>query len=524
MPQVEFIGDWDQSQAEAIALSLQKSLGVGDGGGAEATVQQLEDNPIQTLLSKRQKKLLELLRRAGEKAFEGAALQKSAEPVEHECGPDCNHDWGLYQLGSTDLAKAVGSLKRDAQGRTYKMNANNRWERFEPGAGGGALPEFRFHEHDGPFGDGVYFPVLREPSGYLRLRVRANLHPGELISDEQFYSLETDFAQELGGVLDSKGVRAIAQTEGDTVTLLCVRNPMDLQVLGAVANSGNLPGGGEYEYRLVNLTPADDHIVIDVEVAPGGGAETPQGSELIKAARAFGGTALSGTVLTPVSTPALDRGLVRHAVERCRLDGVPVDEVSIQVVSGVPDFLPGHVCAFCLPGEEVVYLVNHDPGEAIRRRLTMLTRQLRAATLQGALPSDVALDVLLAAQEIDPEWWLEGLIKRYVGAILCARVGCIMAIEDTTPWASYLGLLAGRGLSEWCDRRTLAECMAEDYRRAFDPAGLPNSVTMLYDLAVPQLARMAQQKLVEIVAGVPKPATDNNVFLSSNLPYFNAEN
>jgi hypothetical protein len=46
-----------------------------------------------------------------------------------------------------------------------------------------------------------------------------------------------------------------------------------------------------------------------------------------------------------------------------------------------------------------------------------------------------------------------------------------------------MGLLAGRGLAHWGNRRAIAECMAEDYRRAFDPAGLPNEVTMAWDLA-----------------------------------------
>jgi hypothetical protein len=41
--------------------------------------------------------------------------------------------------------------------------------------------------------------------------------------------------------------------------------------------------------------------------------------------------------------------------------------------------------------------------------------------------------------------------------------------------------------------------MAEDYRCAHDPAGFPNAITMLWDLAVPTVARMAQQRLLEVL-------------------------
>lgn len=511
MPELEFIGDWEPTEAQAIAAQFQqtlaKSLGVGDGGGAEVTVQQLEDNPIQTLVSGRQKKLIELLRQAGAKTFEGAALEKSAgfsADPEHTCGPDCSHSWDDYTLGGDrTLLKAVGSLKRDNQGRTYKMNANRRWERFSGGGGGGAMPEFRFSPEDGAFGRGVYFPVLQAPQGYMRLRVRANLSGPELIGDDELYALESDFAHDINSVLDAKGVRGIAQTEGQAVTLLCVRSPSDLQVLGAVADSGPLPPGNDYDYRLVNLTPADDHFVIDVEVSPAGAAIAPQGNELIKAASVFNGSALSGTVLTPVSTSTLDRGMLRAAVERCRLDGVPVGDVAIALVGGVPDYLPAGTYAYCLPSHGTIYLAHHDPAAAAGKHLRMLTRELRAAARVGAIPSDVALEVLLASQEVDGGWWLEHHIKRFTGAILAARVHDITTAEDVGPWGRYVGLLAGRGLAHWGSRRAIAECMAEDYRRAFDPAGFPNEITMLWDLAVPSIARMAQQELLSVLAGAP---------------------
>jgi hypothetical protein len=515
MPELEFIGDWEPTEAQAIAAQFQqtllaKSLGVSDGGGAEVSVQQLEDNPspkltarpIQKLLSKRHKRRIEMLRQA--KTFERAGLEKSADLGDdsHVCGTDCTHSWDDYTLGDGTLLKAVGTLKRDAQGRTYKMNANKRWERFDPSGSSGGMPEFRFSPTDGEFGRGVYFPVLQSPQGYLRLRVRANLSGPELIGDEQFHALETDFAHDINSVLDSKGVRAIVQTEGQTATVLCVRSPQDLQVLGAVADSGQLPPGADYDYQLVKLTPADDHIVIDVEVSPGGGAIAPQGQELIKAAKIFGGSPLSGTVLTPVSSAPLDRALLRSAVERCKLDGVPVGEVAIALVDGVPDYLPLETTyAYCLPSQGTIYIAHHDPAAALAQHQRMLTRELRAATRAGALPSDVALEVLLAAQSIDGEWWLEHHIKRFTGAILAARVHDIATAEDVGPWVRYVGLLAARGLSHWGSRRAIAECMAEDYRCAHDPAGFPNEVTMLWDLAVPSVARMAQQELLRVIGG-----------------------
>jgi hypothetical protein len=515
MPEIEFVGDWDIEAATAIAqqikatldLSMAKSLGVGDGGGAEVSVQQLEDNPIQELLSKRQKRLIEMLRQAGAKTFEGAGLEKSADLSEedgHICGPSCTHSWDDYNLGGGSLQKAVGSLKRDAQGRTYKMNRNQRWERFNPsGFSSGGTPEFDFLPTDGAFGRGVYFPVLQAPQGYLRLRVRADISGAELIDDGEFHQLEADFAQDINRLLDAKGVRAIAQADGAAVTVLCVRSPEDLQVLGAVADSGALPQGPGYDYRLVSLIPAEDHLVIEVEVSPAGAAIAPQGQELIKAAKIFSGSTLSGTVLTPVSSAPIDRALLRRAVERCKLDGVPVGDVAIELVEGVPDYLPGGTYAYCLPSQGTIYIAPHDPEKAVAQHLKILTRELRAAARAGALPNDVALETILAAQDVDGEWWLEHHIKRFTGAILASRVHDITTTEDVGPWARYVGLLAARGLAHWGSRRAIAECIAEDYRCAHDPAGFPNEVTMLWDLAVPSVARMAQQELLMVLTGAP---------------------
>jgi hypothetical protein len=41
--------------------------------------------------------------------------------------------------------------------------------------------------------------------------------------------------------------------------------------------------------------------------------------------------------------------------------------------------------------------------------------------------------------------------------------------------------------------------MAEDYRCCFEPTGLPNEVTMIWDMVTPAIARMSQQRLMEVL-------------------------
>lgn len=510
MPEIEFIGDWNRAQAEAIAASLQKSLGAGDGGGAEALVPDLEDNPTPGLLSKRQRRLIDLWRQAGSEAFQGAIADDSlgkalgsstwVDPqTEHRCGPDCDHDWESVYGGDSlsrrgVLSKAIGSLKRE-NGVTYRLNANNRWERFAvPQGSGNVDPELRFFPTNGEFGQGVYLAV-GEPAGWLRVRLRINVAPTEMISDEQFYDLENDLTFNTPLLLTNKGVKAIAKTEGDRVSLLMVRSSSDIEVQGAISGSGVLPEGNDYRYKLVRLSPQQDSLVVDVEVTP------PDAEPLTKAAITESkvlftpGSPLNGSPLVPVHRPPLPRALVRAAVERCKLDGVDLNGIRIKLAAVVPDFLPPDTVAFCLPEDQAIVLVAHDPVVAIANQAQMLTRRLKTAVRAGAIGGEEALDILQRATALTPEWWLEMLIKRYAGAIHGARAGCIMGGGDH-PWGRYLSLLRARGAEHWGDRRAIAECMAEDYRVAHDPAGIPNLQTMLWDVACPEIARMAQQVLL----------------------------
>ncbi|MDA0866000.1 MAG: hypothetical protein O2890_06215 [Cyanobacteria bacterium] len=490
MPEVEFVGDWSQAEAEAIATSIQKSLGVGEGGGAEVTVQDLEDNPVPGLLSKRQKRLIDLWREAGGHAFESAiagndGLAKSTTVDSgHECGPDCIHDWDeVYGLGS--LTKAVtGALRRDEKGRTYQFNANGRWQRFEPGRGRGDIdPELRFFPEDGEFGKGVYLQV-GEPSGWLRVRLRIDAVPAEMLTDEQFYELENDLTVSTGLLLTNKGVKAIAKTEGDRVSLLMVRNTGDIEVMGAIANSGQLPQG-DHTYRLGRFSPQDDSIVADVEVAPRE-VEGLSKAAIVESKRLFAaGSPLNGSPLVASDEPVLSRQWVRAAVDRCKLDGVNLDGIKIRLTTMRPDFLP-ETAAFCLPRDRTIVLVAHDPEREINRLTEMLTRRLQAAVRAEAIAGDEALDILHKGTCLTPEWWLEMLIKRYAGAIRCFEVGCVMVESSPEVWRHYLGLLGARGGEHWANRRAIAECMAEDYRVAHDPAGLPNLVTLPWDVAVPE--------------------------------------
>lgn len=497
--ELEFIGDWDLQQAQAIAATLQKSLGTDPGGGAETSLQQLEDNPIQQLLSKRQKRLLELLQEAGSKTF-ATPLAKTLWTDDHECGPGCEHTWD-YGLG--DLSKALqGAIKHDGQGRAYQLNSNNRWQRYSVGYQAPQPTSFHFTPELGIYGRGVYLPILESPQGYARLRVRLNLSPAELISDDQFYELEGNFAEDLTHVLDRQGVRGIIQTNGEAVTLLCVRSPEDLQVLGLINDSGIVPSGPDYRYRLSSFAVEDDHWTLDLELSPAGESLSPQGGEaLSKAAKAkaFDNSPLSGTKLMPGPRGQLSRQLLRDACDRCRADGLLTDGITIKLVSGRPDWLSSDTKAFCYPPTQTVYLVDHDPTAAIAERLRMLSRELTSAAHHGAIDYSMALATLQDALQLSPQRWLEHLLKRYVGACLMARQHDLMTSSDYGPWQPYLALLPARGLEYWSSRRAIVECMAEDFRLALDPEGLPNRVTMLWDLVTPAIARLSQQRLLGIM-------------------------
>lgn len=495
MPEIEFVGEWDESQASAIAAQFQKAV---DSDGFAAAIPQLEDNPV-GMLSPRQKKLIELLKRMGEAAFQvnPEDLEKSATE-EHECGPDCIHGWGWdwYE----PLEKAI---KRDAKGRTYRLNENDRWERLTDSGGyDPANAEFQFLTENGEFGQGVYLTVPSSPGGWMRLRLSVDVEPAEMITDEQFYELEADFTNDLALMLTNQGIKAIAKTEGDRVSQLMIRSSSDIEVQGAIAGSGQLPQGNEYSYQLVKVSPQDDRLIVDVEVAPKELPELLSKSAVTERKNCFSReSGLSGSPLVQVGGARLDRQLLRQAIDRCKLDGVDFSGVQVKLTGHRPDFLPEHLSAFCLPEDGIVAIVHHSPEAAIARLTRMLAARLKAAVNFGAIGADEALDILHKASEISPDWWLEMLIKRYVGAVRVSQHECIMSVPRPHAWGPYINLLAYRGLQYWGARRAIAECMAEDFRVAHDPAGLPNLTTMLWDVAVPSIARMCQQSLLNTLAG-----------------------
>ena len=490
MAEIELVGEWSDNDASAVIAAIRKSLGVDDGGGAEATV---EETIMPDLAEKNRKRLLELWRQAGSAAFPN--LSKSAGVEEsHECGPDCDHSWNDYG----NLQKAVlGQLRRDPKGRTYRFNANSRWTRFEVGGSGGELPDptqFTFPVIEGEFDRGVYFPVVGASSGYLRLKLRLDIDPGEIISDTEFYDLEDDMARNIGLLLDAKNVKAIAKAEGNKVTMLMVRDSDDIQVLGAIAGSGELPEGN-YEYQLVSLDVKDDHVLCEVETAPVDESGLSLQKSLRTVKKLWSGN-LSGMRAIPNGKPSLNRQLVRQAVANCDRCGVPVGDVKVRLTEGAPDWLSPDTYAFCLPTEDTVFLCNHDPREAIDRQVRRVTLQLMEAAAADAIDPHEAMEIVGRAASVTPCEWLESLIKHYTGAILCARVQCIMTETYPGVWHRYLSLLASRGLEYWGNRHSIAKCMAEDYRVINDPSGLPNQVTMLWDQANPAIARVCQQVLV----------------------------
>ena len=496
--ELEFIGDWQPSDAHAIALQLRKSLGVDAGGGAEITVQQLDDNPIQQMLSQRQKRLLDLLREAGSKTFSDAPLAKALWTDDHACTPGCRHDWlEDYSLGALTKAVNRGALKRDAQGRAYVFNANNRWQRYN------ATPpppgDYRFPLGDGDYGRGVYLPILDTPQGYAKLRVRLNLSPAQLISDDEFYAIEDNFAMDLTTTLDRQGVRGVVQTEGDRVSLLFLRSPADIEVLGLIADSGIVPSGPDFSYRLSSFVAADDHWTLDLELSPGGDPPSPQA--LTKAAKVtlFPDTPLA-TATTSRARGLLSRRLLRDACDRCRADGLPLDGCTIQLIDSAPDWLPRHCKAFCHPSTGVIYLVDHDPADALMDRLLMLSRQLEDAASDGIITYAQAMDTLQSGLKLTSQCWLECLLRRFIGACLIASRHDLSTSADYGPWQDYLSLQSARGIQYWGDRAAIVRCMAEDYRCCFEPTGLPNEVTMLWDMVTPAIARMAQQRLMEVLS------------------------
>lgn len=493
MPEIEFRGEWHPDDAHRIALELQKSLGMGDGEGIPADLNPPQiTGDLQPLLSARQKKLVEMLKRAGKKAV-----------LECEPGEECDTatDWDGYSLKKS---LSTGQMRVTPKGR-FRLNSNRRWERVDddspttgtgtlaPSGGGGSMGQFDFDKTDGEFGRGIYFPVLSEPTGGLRIRLRLLVRPGDLVSDEEFYNLENDLSLDTDLILDSKGVKAIARTEGDRVTLLMVRDGRDIEPMGIVANSGAVPTGTP-TFQLVKLEQRDDGCIVDVEMVDLA-ATLAKSAKVARRGTLESKSYLEGTPLIRTSAPPLDRQLVRKAVDRCKLDGVPMDAVQVCMVQGVPDFLPRMTHAFCLPSDLRVCLCPHDPQGAISYLCDELATRLQTAVRAGAIAGDTALEILACAARLSPDWWLEMVIKRYVGAALCERRWGIL--NGGEPPRDYMALLVARGAGYWGNRKQIAECMAEDFRCAYDPAGLPNLVCLEYDAALPGVARAAQQLLLK---------------------------
>lgn len=489
MGQIALEGDWTPEEVAKIT-TLAKSLGVGDGEAVPSElVPATVTGDFSSMLSDRQKKLTELWRKAGKKALEKSGLEDLGEPCDEP------QTWEAY---TDNLQKSPfpGALKVDKDGDRFTFDGKSkRWKKVT-----GKLPElpqmqfgkFQFPVSSGMFGDGVYFPVLSEPTGYLRLRMRVECNPEQFITDEDFYELETDLASNLDLILESRGIRAIAHTVGDRVTQIMIRSSQYITPMGVIAGSGSVPQGVP-QFRIVKFTQEADSLILDAEMGEAG--------DLAKAAKSSrttlsSTTHLNGTKLATTSAPTLDRVLVRDAIARCVSDGVDLSTIQVHLISGIPDFLPKMTHAFCLPSDGVINLCPHDPNSAIASMCSQLATRLQLAVRAGAMSGDVALELLNRAAQIDPNWWLESLIKRYAGAIHCYRIADVMSGE-VSPYLQYLQLLSGRGLEFWGERRAIAECMAEDYRCAFDPSGYPNLITLEFDAAVPAIARMSQQVLLK---------------------------
>jgi len=477
MTEIILEGNWSEGETQRVADALRKALGTGDGGGAEATVE-TSILGFPDLLSRRQRKLYELMKQGTTAAIASADAGEPCDLV--------RRDWGVYD--EAPLAKAlVDGAVRVSDGVTYRLNDARRWERVEGESQYIDRPvnmaAFDLPITDGEFGRGVYLPVLEAPAGGLRLRVHLGLIADELITAEEFYEVEDDLAGSTELLLNAKNIKAIATTDGEQVTQIFVRDQGEITPLGVVAD-GPAPAGGD-SYRLVSLFQQAGGMIADLEVVKPGQA-------LSKAARKSNRrtmqstTHLAGTPLVRTSAPDLDRLLVRKAIARCRADGVNFDGLAVRLVTGVPEFLPKMTHAYCLPQDRAICLCPHDPVTAVHGLVQQVSDRLQTAVLVGAADPGEALAVLTKAAKITPEWWLEMLLKRYVGAIRCS------------PSEEYINLLAGRGWSHWGNARSLAECISEDYRAAHDPAGLPNLVTLEWDLALPAHARACQQILMRL--------------------------
>lgn len=481
MPKIEFRGDWDPKDAEAIARSLSKSLSMGD----------IEDAGLSfpELLSARQKKLIELLKQ-GTRAALCEGEECDSDPV----------DWDEYSLKKAELS--IGQVRHTPKG-SFRLNSNRRWERIQ--TQDDALPvikpieasavnwgAFRFPVEHGEFGDGVYFSVSM-PLGGLRLRLSLHMPPNQIISDEEFYELEDDLTLDTSLILDSKGIRAIARTVGENVITLCIRDPKDINILGIVGGSGSVPQGTP-AFNLVSVSRSGDMFTVEVEMIEA--SALGKTASVSRRSTFHSNSFLSGSPLVRTAAPALDRAMIRRAIARCKADGVPIDQVEISLVPGHPDFLSGMIRSYCLPSDGRICLAPHSPERAIASLAKDWAERMKVAVSVG-VDAASALDVVAHAAAMSDEWWIEHLIKRYTGAILCDRAFGLLG--GGNPPSEYMSLLVARGAGHWGDRRSVALCMAEDYRIAHDPAGLPNAVCAEWDLLLPGLARASQHLLSSLL-------------------------
>lgn len=478
---LEFRGDWDPSQAQQIAIALKKSLSMSDQEDAGLVVPEL--------LSDRQKKLLDLLKQGA-----GVALE-----VDDECDRD-RPDWSAYTGLSKSGELTTGQVRVNHKGK-FRLNKNRRWERI-------ADPEpepylepvqndyinwgsFQFPVTHGVFGDGVYFDV--GPKGEnLRIRLLLAIAPEGIINDAQFYQMEDDLTLDTNLILDANQVQAIVAQEGDRVTQICVRDRGDIEILGIVGGSGGVPMGTP-SFTLVSVEQVDAGLMLEVEMV--------SQQNLLRKGVFPSSSFLGGMPLVKTDAPSLDRKLVKEAIARCEADGIDFSDIEVKLVDGHPDFLSAMIRVFCLPSDGRICLVPHDPQSAIAFLLKRWTERMQSGVGAGIVTASDALDVVHRVASLDPEWWLEGVIKRYVGAIQCDRRWGVLSGGD--PPAKYMDLLVARGAKHWGTRRAIAECMAEDYRIIHDPAGLPNQVTCEWDLVVPGLARAAQELLSQIINDAP---------------------
>lgn len=475
MATIEFQGDWSQEEIEAIASTLRKSLSIGDEGIPDSL------NPpaiaLPGTLSKEQLALLKLMRQAGQAA--AAEEEPCTEPL----------DWDDYQLSKT----VVGAQKTDPKtGNRYIFTQKHRWQRVGGGGAGGVSVgpgNLRFPMTDGEFGEGVYMAIAK-PQGNLKVRLRVDAKPEEIILQDRFEEIENDLAIDLATALDAAAVKGVVKVDGGAPQLIMLRSPRLITPLGILSGSGDGVGAGDF--NVVNIQEHPSHIILDIEFVD-------QGAFLAKAARkTFASESLLDGSRLVSKSPALDRRLVRSAIKQWQNETVHA-LARVSLLSGVPDFLSSETVAFCLPSDRTIHLCPHDPQQAIATFTRRLASRLQKAIGAGAIGTDEAFRMLMIASELTAQDWLVMLLKRYSGAIAILNQGEV----DDPVWSSYLRLLGGRGVQYWGDRQSITECMAEDFRCIYDPDGLPNLVTLEWDLVTPAIGRMCQQLIANQLSSKP---------------------